>query len=150
MFEDLVSSRTEQKTRRRRQEGVWGKVCSWFGTDDWGWENYSVSKTHYEINLPKVRNNVLNGVDQTFKGLGDSIVRYIEKPIQKSTTEFFANLKSAVESIRGDLLQSCRDKEKDQASQTELLSRLSSMKKKVPLHDVRQLKAEIGEQLAPS
>ena len=148
MFEDLVSSRTEQKTRYRRQEGVWGRVCSWFGTDDWGWESYSVSETHYEINLPKVRNNVLNGVDQTFKGLGDSIVTYIEKPIQKSTTEFFATLKSAVESIRGDLLQSCRDKEKSQASQTELLSRLSSMKKKVPLHDVQQLRAEIKEQLA--
>ncbi|HFP0804840.1 TPA: TonB-dependent receptor plug domain-containing protein, partial [Escherichia coli] len=36
----LMEERTETVTRRRRQSGVWGTVCRWFGTSDLGWENY--------------------------------------------------------------------------------------------------------------
>lgn len=34
----LMEERTETVTRRRRQSGLWGKICGAFGTSDWGWE----------------------------------------------------------------------------------------------------------------
>ncbi|EPJ9897348.1 TPA: dynamin family protein, partial [Escherichia coli] len=36
----LMEERTETVTRRRRQSGLWGKICGAFGTSDWGWETY--------------------------------------------------------------------------------------------------------------
>lgn len=35
-----MEERTETVTRRRRQSGLWGKICGAFGTSDWGWETY--------------------------------------------------------------------------------------------------------------
>lgn len=32
----LMEERTETVTRRRRQSGLWGKICGAFGTSDWG------------------------------------------------------------------------------------------------------------------
>ncbi len=37
----LMEERTETVTRRRRQSGLWGKICGAFGTSDWGWETYT-------------------------------------------------------------------------------------------------------------
>ncbi|SQD01655.1 Uncharacterised protein [Escherichia coli] len=37
-----MEERTETVTRRRRQDGVWGTLCRWANTSDWGWKEYSV------------------------------------------------------------------------------------------------------------
>ena len=41
----LLEEKTFSETRRRRSDGAWGTVCKWFNTDDWGWEDYSVTVT---------------------------------------------------------------------------------------------------------
>ncbi|HFL8843805.1 TPA: dGTPase, partial [Escherichia coli] len=51
----LMEERTETVTRRRRQSGVWGTVCRWFGTSDLGWENYDEDVSRSVININKVR-----------------------------------------------------------------------------------------------
>ncbi|MCQ8801314.1 hypothetical protein NQU34_24650, partial [Escherichia coli] len=38
----LMEERTETVTRRCRQDGVWGTLCRWANTRDWGWKEYSV------------------------------------------------------------------------------------------------------------
>ncbi|EFB1091453.1 dGTPase, partial [Escherichia coli] len=49
----LMEERTETVTRRRRQSGVWGTVCRWFGTSDLGWENYDEDVSRSVININK-------------------------------------------------------------------------------------------------
>ncbi|EFB9646640.1 dGTPase, partial [Escherichia coli] len=51
----LMEERTETVTRRRRQEGVWGTLCRWANTSDWGWKEYSVDVSRSVINMNKVR-----------------------------------------------------------------------------------------------
>lgn len=147
MFDDLIANKTETHTRRRRQSGTWGKVCGFFGTSDWGWESYTVTEDYFEVNLPQVKNSVLMGIDETFNGLGESIAKYVEKPINLTITEFFTTLRAGVEAIRGDLMQSCRDKEKDQATQADLIKRLANIKRKIPVEDSRALKQDVSAQL---
>ncbi|EED0287110.1 hypothetical protein NMI90_005456, partial [Escherichia coli] len=56
----LMEERTETVTRRRRQSGVWGTVCRWFGTSDLGWENYDEDVSRSVININKVREEVMS------------------------------------------------------------------------------------------
>ncbi|HAG8198142.1 TPA: dGTPase, partial [Escherichia coli] len=46
----LMEERTETVTRRRRQSGLWGKICGAFGTSDWGWETYKEDVSRSVIN----------------------------------------------------------------------------------------------------
>ncbi|MCV1415338.1 dynamin family protein, partial [Escherichia coli] len=56
----LMEERTETVTRRRRQEGVWGTLCRWANTSDWGWKEYSVDVSRSVINMNKVRKEVMS------------------------------------------------------------------------------------------
>ncbi|EIX3087379.1 dynamin family protein, partial [Escherichia coli] len=47
----LMEERTETVTRRRRQSGLWGKICGAFGTSDWGWETYKEDVSRSVINI---------------------------------------------------------------------------------------------------
>ncbi|WP_062810320.1 dynamin family protein, partial [Escherichia coli] len=49
----LMEERTETVTRRRRQSGLWGKICGAFGTSDWGWETYKEDVSRSVINISK-------------------------------------------------------------------------------------------------
>ncbi|HGW7135102.1 TPA: dynamin family protein, partial [Escherichia coli] len=51
----LMEERTETVTRRRRQSGLWGKICGAFGTSDWGWETYKEDVSRSVININTVR-----------------------------------------------------------------------------------------------
>ncbi|NPF02237.1 hypothetical protein HC369_23655 [Escherichia coli] len=48
-----MEERTETVTRRRRQSGLWGKICGAFGTSDWGWETYKEDVSRSVINISK-------------------------------------------------------------------------------------------------
>ncbi|WP_249518281.1 dynamin family protein, partial [Escherichia coli] len=54
----LMEERTETVTRRRRQSGLWGKICGAFGTSDWGWETYKEDVSRSVININTVRKEV--------------------------------------------------------------------------------------------
>lgn len=53
-----MEERTETVTRRRRQSGLWGKICGAFGTSDWGWETYKEDVSRSVININTVRKEV--------------------------------------------------------------------------------------------
>ncbi len=55
----LMEERTETVTRRRRQSGLWGKICGAFGTSDWGWETYKEDVSRSVININTVRKEVM-------------------------------------------------------------------------------------------
>ena len=56
----LMEERTETVTRRRRQSGLWGKICGAFGTSDWGWETYKEDVSRSVININTVRKEVMS------------------------------------------------------------------------------------------
>ena len=57
-LEDFFKKKTQRVTKRRRQSGLWGTICGWFGTDDWGWESYTKKETRYVVNFEDVRNKL--------------------------------------------------------------------------------------------
>ncbi|MEN1336089.1 hypothetical protein AAIH26_35310, partial [Pseudomonas aeruginosa] len=69
----LMEERTETVTRRRRQSGLWGKICGAFGTSDWGWETYKEDVSRSVININTVRKEVMSLTRAYFGELQASI-----------------------------------------------------------------------------
>ena len=146
---ELISEKTETHSRQRRQSGVWGTVCSWFGTDDWGWESYSVDVEVYTLDGRVIKKAVDKDIDAVFAGLNDALAEKIRAPIERGIDEFFLKFKGIVEQIRGDLQQGLVDVNRSRGEQEELLRRLAQLKTNVPAirSDSEGLKRDVGENM---
>lgn len=145
MLLDIISEKTKPVTYKRRTSGVWGKVCSWFDTDDWGWEEYQSSEAYFEVDIRKIQTATIRQIDAAFAGLDQAVASYVKKPLNDGINDFFNGFKKTVEQIRGDLLQSLRDQEQSRAEQAALTKRLSTLRKNVPdiLNDTRSLMQDV-------
>lgn len=152
MLSEVIAEKSETVTCRRRQTGVWGSICGFFNTDDWGWEIYKRKESFYEIDIRKIERTTHAQIDQAFAGLDQGVAIYIKKPLNDAINDFFVSFKTTVEQIRGDLLQSIRDQEKSKAEQDQLNLRLKSLKRDVPdiLSDSRALKQDVEPLIAIS
>lgn len=144
MLADAIQHRTRTVTRQRRQSGTWGKVCSWFNTSDWGWEDYSVSVEYSEIHLGTVKEMVARRIGESFDGLAERIHGSVKEPVNLATGEFFAAFKGEVQKIRGTLMQSERDQQRDKAEKDRLIEELVVLMQNVPAarEDSEELRRE--------
>ncbi|EEW5828079.1 dGTPase, partial [Escherichia coli] len=89
----LMEERTETVTRRRRQDGVWGTLCRWANTSDWGWKEYSVDVSRSVINMNKVRKEVMSLTRAYFGELQASIEQNINQPVRQEIDDFFCTFR---------------------------------------------------------
>jgi predicted GTPase len=129
---EVIENKQRSVRRRRRAGGLWGGICSFFETDDWGWETYSSREEYFEIDVNKVKASIEKSVADVFAGLASATVETIAKPLEASVDNFFDELRLTVESIRSDLNQSIRDKQSDQGQQQRLGELLAGFKRHVP------------------
>lgn len=132
VLDDAAQERTESQSRSRRKSGVWGTVCKWFNTDDWGWEDYSVDVDVYYVDIKKIKKDVTNALSQAFNSMESSINSTIESHLNEQTDSFFIALRDKVENIRGDLIANMSDRKKSQQEQRNLLKNLTKLEKPVP------------------
>ncbi|EFN9541056.1 dynamin family protein [Escherichia coli] len=128
----LMEERTETVTRRRRQEGVWGTLCRWANTSDWGWKEYSVDVSRSVINMNKVRKEVMSLTRAYFGELQASIEQNINQPVRQEIDDFFCTFREKVEQLRNTLIQSSEDHKRDQQAQEQLTKRLQALNERVP------------------
>ncbi len=145
MLESMVQEKTKTVTRSRRQSGAWGTVCSWFGTDDWGWEEYEATEEYYEVNLTKIRKRTNMELEQTFAQFNQSLTALVQEPLAREVQDYFANFRCKVENIRADMLQGIRDKQGSKAQQEALANTIASLRKDLPslIADCDELAADL-------
>ncbi|HFV8339310.1 TPA: dynamin family protein [Escherichia coli] len=141
----LMEERTETVTRHRRQSGVWGTFCRWFGTSDWGWETYKEDVSRSVININKVRKEVMSLTRAYFGELQASIEQNINKPVRQEIDAFFCTFREKVEQLRNTLIQSSEDHKRDQQAQERLTEHLQALNERVPelITDSKALKEEL-------
>jgi hypothetical protein len=127
----LVEEKTRKVTRHRRQSGAWGTVCSWFGTDDWGWESYRVDEEYFSVDINKIRNKVLMAAGTVFENANLVIENNIIFPVKQSCDVFFDELKKRIDGVRGDLLQGLEDGNRSKQEQAELAQHLAGLKREI-------------------
>ncbi|HAY5960985.1 TPA: dGTPase, partial [Shigella flexneri] len=128
----LMEERTETVTRRCRQDGVWGTLCRWANTSDWGWKEYSVDVSRSVININKVREEVMSLTRAYFGELQASIEQDINQPVRQEIDAFFCTFREKVEQLRNTLIQSSEDHKRDQQAQERLTGRLQALNERVP------------------
>ncbi|HBC3035915.1 TPA: dynamin family protein [Escherichia coli O146] len=141
----LMEERTETVTRRRRQDGVWGTLCRWANTSDWGWKEYSVDVSRSVINMNKVRKEVMSLTRAYFGELQASIEQDINQPVRQEIDNFFCTFREKVEQLRNTLIQSSEDHKRDQQAQEQLTERLQALNERVPelITDSKALREEL-------
>ncbi|MXF53330.1 dGTPase [Escherichia coli] len=141
----LMEERTETVTRRRRQDGVWGTLCRWANTSDWGWKEYSVDVSRSVINMNKVRKEVMSLTRAYFGALQASIEQNINQPVRQEIDDFFCTFREKVEQLRNTLIQSSEDHKRDQQAQEHLTERLQALNERVPelITDSKALREEL-------
>ncbi|EOU0368591.1 dynamin family protein [Escherichia coli] len=141
----LMEERTETVTRRRRQDGVWGTLCRWANTSDWGWKEYSVDVSCSVINMNKVRKEVMLLTRAYFGELQASIEQNINQPVRQENDDFFCTFREKVEQLRNTLIQSSEDHKRDQQAQEHLTERLQALNERVPelITDSKALREEL-------
>lgn len=144
MLTNVVSQKSRSVTRYRRSEGLWGTVCSWFDSNDWGWESYEASEGYYEVDIQQVKKVVSGAIDKVFSDLDAVVTQSIKEPLDQGVEMFFSEFIITVEHIRGDLLQGLRDQESSVSEKQALAQRLTELKRNVPgiLADSRDLKSD--------
>ncbi|EFH6868605.1 dynamin family protein [Escherichia coli] len=145
----LMEERTETVTRRRRQDGVWGTLCRWANTSDWGWKEYSVDVSRSVINMNKVRKEVMSLTRAYFGELQASIEQNINQPVRQEIDDFFCAFREKVEQLRNTLIQSSEDHKRDQQAQERLTGRLQALNERVPelITDSKALREELETML---
>lgn len=145
---DAVDSKSRTVTRYKRSSGVWGTVCSWFNSSDWGWESYKTRVDYYEVNIASVRLRINESVESLFKELRETTDTGIRAPLEQGVDQFFEQLKLTLENIRSDLAQSLLDKRNNQGDQQALKQRLAGLKRNVP--EIRKDSEELKNDVQPS
>lgn len=128
VLDNMIAEKSRTVTKRRRQSGAWGKVCGFFGTDDWGWESYDSKEEFFLVDIEKIRSQVLKASGAVFANTTNAIQEDVIKPVEASCGEFFTELKSTLEEVRGDLLQSLSDGKRSKQEQDELSQHLVGLK----------------------
>lgn len=129
---NLIEDKRRWETRKRHKKGVWGTVCSWFNTDDWGTEEYQARVGSIEIDTVKIRKAIAEKVDRIFKDLDSTVQETIKKSLEEQVGDFFDEIKQTVNALRADLNQSILDKQKSQESQKTLATLLRKLKRQAP------------------
>lgn len=148
-MDEFLEKQSFKKTRRRRSSSAWGTVCGWFGTDDWGWEDYTETVQRTVINMDKIRSAVKDQVDDHFDSLNAEIENGITTPIVTEIGKFFSAFKTKVESLRNTLIKSTEDHKSNKLVKEKLTVQLQQLQQRTPelLLDSKALKADLEPML---
>ena len=127
ILKNAVEEKTKAVTRHRRKSGTWGKVCGWFGTDDWGWESYSDTEQYYEVDLQKINNSSQESVKTLFKAAHSALDDEIYPQLHQGVEDFFGAFREKIEYIRGDLMSGLQKHSLDQDKKASILEKSTKM-----------------------
>lgn len=127
IFEDAVEEKTKIVNRSRRKSGAWGTVCSWFNTDDWGWEDYQTTEEYFQVDLHKIAASSDEGVKILFHSANSVLDNEIYPKLQQGVENFFGVFREKIEHIRGDLMSGIQKHSLDQEKKSAILEYSTKM-----------------------
>ena len=147
--QDLMQAKqesTETETKHRRSSGVWGGVCSIFGTKDWGWEEYESTRKTYAVDIGKIRAIVSAKFTEQIKKLGNQTTAYLDDEFQPKIDEHLKQLVAYLERYRDVLNTSIKSSKLDEETKNKLIQQLLMQvrKQEVLQGDIVALDGEVS------
>lgn len=140
----LLEQKSEKYDKKERANGIWGTICKWFGTEEWGFKIVQEEKIYYKLKKEPLEEKFNNEIKKTFDLIENELSEKIEEPIKKDLEEFFFTLTGKTKEIHGDFLQSLQDKNYEKTVQENLLAHLEKLKTKNKItEDSKSLKGDV-------
>jgi len=139
LFSAGYKSKTETKYVTRYKYGIWGGICSFFRTDDWGTESYNSEKKTYIVDIKSIRNKVKEQLKKQAGHLSNQTENYLTKAFQPKINEHLKNLEEYLERYLGVLADGMKSSELDQTAKLELRRQLEKLSKEQTI-----MKQQIG------
>ena len=102
-------------------------MCRWFGTDDWGWEDYTVKQDYYEVNLNRIFNSSNEGLKKLFSSAQNALDKEVYPQLHAGVDDFFKEFREKIEHIRGDLISGVEKHRLDEDEKKRILDISSQM-----------------------
>ena len=134
VMDQVLEKEKEAYTVDRPKDSLWGTLCSWlgswFGTDDWGTEVHTKQRTTYVIDIRKAKKATLRGLDGAYRQLEEAVRARSERSLRTAINDLCAAAEEVVERIRGDMIQSRKDRELDAKTKKDLVDRLAEVSRR--------------------
>lgn len=125
-------STSVEKTGHRRQPGVWGGICKFFSSDDWGWESYQSTEEHHVVNVAKIHKNIKEKYTKISQQFEVSFEDYLTLKYQPEIDKYLAGLVSYLEGYKGVLIDGEQSQKNLEKYKAEVLkARLKNLKSHV-------------------
>lgn len=129
LFKAGYNEKNETERRSRRKSGVWGGVCSFFGTNDWGWEDYKFNVTTYIVDLEKIKAQVIGQLNNQARQLSNQTSDYLRNIFQPNIDKHLVELVRYLTSYSRVLDDAIKSSELNETSKTELKKQLELLLK---------------------
>lgn len=124
VFNSAVQEKSKQERHFRRKNNWVGRICSWFNTDDWGWESYEVTVQFYEVDLRQIKKKADKQLTEFIKAIDNSIHISIEEPVKKEVNGFFEDFGKILDAVVSNIEVSIANTNLDSQEKERLLSSL--------------------------
>lgn len=129
LFKAGYHEKTESKTGTRHKEGIWGGICSWFNTNDWGTEQYSYQTSTYTVDIEKIKAKVLEQLQEQVRHLSNQTGTYLSKTFQPKIHDHLSKLEEYLQRYLGVLADGMKSSELDQTEKSDLITQLEKFSK---------------------
>ena len=117
-------------TRRRHRKDLWGRICHWWGTKEWGTEKVTKTGIRFVIDLGQAKEAVSKGVDGAYRKLTEHAKEHVDDTVGRASEDLFEDARKMVERIRGDLIRSRTQIGLEAEEKRELARQLGAFKRR--------------------
>lgn len=128
VVETAVKTKEVATVKRRRQSGIWGGLCGFFGTSDWGWEEYTHYDKVYSVDYRRLLgqfDRLINDIPQDLKKEASDILEF---DIKQSFKDYLATITNRFIDINETMMKSAALKENEGTEAIETKREIDAMK----------------------
>ncbi len=143
---DGLTSKTKNTTRYKRTDGVWGTICGWFDTNDWGWDEITVVKQIYQVDTTIIRNNVTSQINAYKKDHTTQFQDYLKREFEPTIEEHINGLTNYLARYRDLLINSMATNRLAQDDKKKLSHKMSLLmtNNKKQANDIKVIESNLG------
>ena len=141
-----MMSKTETKTDTRRTKSAWGTVCRWFGTNDWGWEEFEYQETTYQVDTKKIHQSILKQLEAYKKDHTTQFQDYLKREFEPTIEEHINGLTNYLARYRDLLINSMETNRLAQDDKKKLSHEMNLLmtKNKKQANDINVVESSLG------
>ncbi|WP_024562262.1 clamp-binding protein CrfC [Franconibacter helveticus 513] len=125
LFNEAIAEESVPVAQARRQASMRSTMARWLGSNEWGWEDYTMTSARYVIDLNKLHERLSHYVSHFCAQIRKAMNAQIDISVTAGLATFFADYQQGLASIEASLRQSLTARQQSEASLSQLRQQLN-------------------------